>query len=432
MSSDDDESKLKILKFSGKDKEWREWSGKFLSQATLKGYKMVLFNKTPDGTKIEIPKDDEVLDETTEEGKNKAKLRKLNSKAYCMLKLSCSKVAYNLVEEAVTEDLPDGCAALAWTKLHDKYAATEVTDKVMLKKEFNNRALKAHEDPDKWFLDLEHLRRRLLDMKAPVSDLDTMAHILNNMGSKYDELVTIIEGQMDSDFTLEMLKKRIRGYYKRQSKGSGDESDDEDEAALVGFKGRCRKCGKFGHKAADCKNSGNSNNNNYNKKEPRGPKITGKCSWCGKVGHIEKFCWAKKKGQPKVEGEAANFGNSNNGGASPGICLLITQHDSDVLDDDIWIADSGASSHMTYSKDGMFDIEEVEEQVTLGNNHVVQGLMRGKLQVQLDTMDDKTTVQLTNVLYVPELCYNLFSVGVIANMGGKVSFGSDSILSETS
>ena len=139
-------------------------------------------------------------------------------------------------------------------------------------------------------------------MKASVSDLDTMAHILNNMGSKYDELVTIIEGQMDSDFTLEMLKKRIRGYYKRQSKGSGDESDDEDEAALVGFKGRCRKCGKFGHKAADCKNSrnnNNSNNNNYNKKEPRGPKIAGNCSWCGKVGHIEKFLLGQEKGTAK-------------------------------------------------------------------------------------------------------------------------------------
>ena len=147
---------------------------------------------------------------------------------------------------------------------------------------------------------------------------------------------------------------------------------------------------------------------------------------------MKSFCWVKKKGQPKVEGEAANFGNSSNGGDSPGICLLITQHESDLLDDDIWIADSGASSHMTYSKDGMFDTEEVEEQVSLGNNHVVQGLMRGKLQVQLDTMNGKTTVQLTNVLYVPELCYNLFSVGVIANMGGKVSFGSNSVLIETS
>ena len=107
MSSDDDESKIKILKFQEKTKSGESGGEASCLQATLKGYKMVLFNKTSDGTKIEIPKDDEVLDETTDEGKNKAKLRKLNSKAYCMLKLSCSKVAYNLVEEAVTH-LPDG------------------------------------------------------------------------------------------------------------------------------------------------------------------------------------------------------------------------------------------------------------------------------------------------------------------------------------
>jgi len=55
VSSDDEDSKIKVLKFSGKDKEWREWSGKFLSQATLKGYRMVLFQTRPDGTKLVIP-----------------------------------------------------------------------------------------------------------------------------------------------------------------------------------------------------------------------------------------------------------------------------------------------------------------------------------------------------------------------------------------
>ena len=107
----------------------------FSSQATLKGYKHLFFEIQPDGTKLEVPKFDAVLDETNDEGKAKAKLRKLNTKAYCMLQLSCSGVAYNLVEEAVTVDhLPDGDAALAWKKLCDRYAATETSDQVLLKK----------------------------------------------------------------------------------------------------------------------------------------------------------------------------------------------------------------------------------------------------------------------------------------------------------
>jgi len=73
VSSDDDDSKVKLLRFSGNDKEWREWSGKFLSQATLKGYRMMLFETKPDGSKLVVPRFDAVLDETTDEGKAKSK-----------------------------------------------------------------------------------------------------------------------------------------------------------------------------------------------------------------------------------------------------------------------------------------------------------------------------------------------------------------------
>jgi len=261
-----------------------------------------------------------------------------------------------------------------------------------------------------------------------------MAHILNNMGSKYDEQVTIIEGQLDGSFDLEKLKKRIRGYYKRQRNGSSDNgSDDEEEAALIGaFKGRCRKCGKFGHKAAGCRANGGAVGYNNSRREARGPKFAGRCNWCDKPGHMERFCWAKKKGEPKAAGrEVANFWATISEDDN-GICLLVGDSLSeDKMQDSVWLVDSGASSHMTYSKDGMFDTEVVDENVTLGNNNIVQGVLRGKLKVQLATLEGAVPVILLNVLHVPELCYNLFSVGSVASGGGKVSFNPGTVLIET-
>eukprot|EP00733_Pompholyxophrys_punicea_P000164 Pompholyxophrys_punicea_v1_NODE_28_length_5163_cov_5.731206.p1 type:complete len:571 gc:universal NODE_28_length_5163_cov_5.731206:57-1769(+) len=436
VSSDDEDGKVKVLKFSGKDKEWREWSGKFMSQATLKGYKEVLFETKPDGSKLSVPRFDEELDESDADGKAKAKVRKMNVKAYCMLKLSCSGVAYNLVEEAVTDDLPDGDAAFAWKKLCDRYSATETSDQVLLKRQFNNRVLKAGEDPDKWFLDLEHLRRRLLTMKAPVTDLDTIAHILNNMGNKYKELVTIIEGQLDG-LTLEQLKKRVRAYYKRQTNlghEADDDDDDENGAALVMFKGRCSKCGKFGHKAVDCPSGNGGAGGNQYKREQKGPKVAGRCNWCNKPGHIERFCWAKKRGSPKADGagERANIGHHNGRDNDNGICLLTNDSVSDDnIPDSIWLVDSGASSHMTYDKGGMFETVAVDEHVTMGNGEIVHGTLRGKLKVMMGTADGEVPVLLHSVLYVPELCYNLFSVGSVTEGGGSVSMGNESILIKT-
>ena len=82
-----------------------------------------------------------------------------------------------------------------------------------------------------------------------------------------------------------------------------DDSDDEDEQALITakFKGRCNKCGKFGHKAKDCR----LNIENDNKKNNPKKKFSGKCFHCGKLGHREADCWSKH-GKPEDRVNTAN------------------------------------------------------------------------------------------------------------------------------
>ena len=63
-----------IKAFSGKHDEWQVWSAKFLARAQRKGYKEIL---TGD---VDVPEDEELFDETTEEGKRKNRLMKLATK----------------------------------------------------------------------------------------------------------------------------------------------------------------------------------------------------------------------------------------------------------------------------------------------------------------------------------------------------------------
>jgi hypothetical protein len=71
----------------------------------VKGYKKILL-KTE-----QVPKFDEQLHMTTDAGKKKAKIRNPNEVAYDDLLLRFSDIVnFSLIEQAVTEELPDGDA----------------------------------------------------------------------------------------------------------------------------------------------------------------------------------------------------------------------------------------------------------------------------------------------------------------------------------
>ena len=107
-------------------------------------------------------------------------------------------------------------------------------------------------------------------------------------------LVTLIHARYKvNDLTIESLREELNMYYDRMEskkpgrfKGSDEDYNDQDEAALIigQFKGRCRGCGKFGHKKSDCldeKTKGGTGTKKFN----------GKCFHCGRKGHRKADCW---------------------------------------------------------------------------------------------------------------------------------------------
>jgi hypothetical protein len=71
--SRDVETSIKVIQFSGKQKDWAVWEEKFMARAKRKGFKDLLLGKAT------IPKTSDVLDEKSDDDKKKKIRQKMKS-----------------------------------------------------------------------------------------------------------------------------------------------------------------------------------------------------------------------------------------------------------------------------------------------------------------------------------------------------------------
>ncbi len=90
-----------------------------------------------------------------------------------------------------------------------------------------------------------------------------------------------------------------------------------------------------------------------------------------------------------------------------------------------WIVDSGATCHMCNDKEMFVEFNNLEpsQEVTLGDGYSVEATGCGTVRLKMQLTDDKTKeCKMSDVLYVPQLSYNLLSVSKATQSGKKVKF----------
>ena len=234
------------------------------------------------------------------------------------------KVAFNLVDNAVTTANPEGGSKIAWDRLINKYAPKTAPSYIQHKKEFANSKLKsAAHDSDDWITDLEFLRTQMNNVTIPgktdMTEVDLIIHILSNVPEEYEVVVSKIEEKLKTspsalqleDFRFKRIQKNKEetSTEKRLSSITLEALSELDETALAAFikqfKGLCNKCGKYGHKDADCKTNKNEDDNHNNES---GGNSKNKCFYCGKFGHQKVDCRKQKADIAKRDNEnAAKF-----------------------------------------------------------------------------------------------------------------------------
>ena len=171
------------------------------------------------------------------------------------------------------------------------------------------------------------------------------------------------------------------------------------------YKKACTVCGKIGHKGSDCFSLAK----NKVKKE----------DWYNKIKRNKNKKYNNRnqnqKGKWKSNNKNADQRN-NDDIAMSGIDEEMTfiAKDTQKFNKHTWIADSGATVHMCNDIDGMFDLEDANITISVGDGRKMTTMKVGKYRgTIIDAEGRKTKITLTNVSYVPELMVNLFSLTAV-------------------
>ena len=96
------EKVIRVLNFDGKSDDFNMWERKFLAQAKIRGYEVILSGDLS--------------------GVSADKQKEMNDAAYGGLILACvDTVSFNIVDTSVSRSYPKGDAKLALDNLRDKF-----------------------------------------------------------------------------------------------------------------------------------------------------------------------------------------------------------------------------------------------------------------------------------------------------------------------
>ena len=228
----------------------------------------------------------------------------------------------------------------------------------------------------------------------PLDDENKVVHLLASLPNSYDMLVTALEASPQVP-KIEVVTERL--IHEETKKTQND-----DIAMTL----------------------------RHNRRElETGPE----CYYCGKRGHIKRNCRSYKSSLEgnELENNEGRPRSSTKQNACPAteeseeefIGLFMKQTATEVKTN--WIINSGASCHMSYDESLFSEMKRLDEpkEITVGDGSKVKAIGKGTLDLLMKLPNGKTNhCRLSDVLYVPKLSYNLFSVASTTRRGKRIEF----------
>ena len=313
------------------------------------------------------------------------KSRKRARKAYATICLSLGDNQLSLVRSAQT-------AREAWQKLESHYETKSLANKLFLRKQYFSATMSEGDTMMEHINKMRSLAEQLASVGAQVSEDDKVTTLLCSLPESYNNLIVALESRAD-DLTIEFVSARLLHEERRRCEVSSDSSIAVEKALAATMERPSVQKQKSGIKKGKCFNS-------------------------GKKGHFARDCRKPKKSNEKHE-QQAHFTETADMNA-----LFWGSSNTNNDECSIWYIDSGASQHMSCNKSWIKNYNEfsVPESVRLGDNRTVEALGKGSIWLRVKADGKYIHAELSEVLYVPSLAKNLFSVRAVVDKNLTVIF----------
>ncbi|UYV68325.1 hypothetical protein LAZ67_5003884 [Cordylochernes scorpioides] len=273
-------------------------------------------------------------------------------------------------------------SAEAWKLLNEVHQPKGPATKVFLTKQLILLKMKPNERMQDYLNKFSSLADKLSEMDAQVPEDFLSILLLCSLPESYEGFRTAIETR-DKLPNFETLKVKMLEEAIRQTELDG--TTDSEEKVFLG-------------------NSERKPFSSTSKPKPKGFPFS--CHFCGKKGHKAADCRKRKSRNPKNE-MVASFG---------------TKYLS-KLGANEWCLDSGATAHMCSSRDSFDHFEETAPvKITLAIGGFIEALGKGKVKLECSGKNGPVTLSLGDVLFVPELNGNLFSISRCTGKYNIVNF----------
>ena len=219
----------------------------------------------------------------------------------------------------------------AWDALRDHFEKDTLANKLMLKKRYFRMEMAAGTSVESHLKQMKELTDKLAAIAAPVAEEDQVVTLLGSLPQSYSSLVTALESRENVSLSyvqqsLVHEEKKLSGEFRQQTTGSS--AAGEGTSALVGgYRRRTRS---------------------------RRPV----CFEC-QEGHFRRDC-PKLSSASKHKAKSAELSSSESDSEKVG-AFTVSQASTNK---EQWLIDSGASSHMCYSRDILTDYKEFSQPET--------------------------------------------------------------------
>ncbi|KAL0274345.1 UNVERIFIED_CONTAM: hypothetical protein PYX00_006797 [Menopon gallinae] len=153
------------------------------------------------------------------------------------------------------------------------------------------------------------------------------------------------------------------------------------------------------------------------------PKKKFPCNYCKQFGH-----WIAECPKRKEEKESRKTAKR---GQSAFFSAVLTTTDDQSTPKDEWYCDSGASCHITHTRENFFRYRAFRSpvEIMLGKKGVrMKAFGSGNVHVKIFLAGKWQNLELLNVWYVPDAFANLISVRAAVKQGCEVIFGPRNVL----